>query len=49
MQLIGLYYLFNDGHLHVRSEIVAVCSRLDMISDDYDGQMMTGDEVAQIS
>ena len=38
-------YLFSDGHvLHVRSETFAVRRRMNMVSDDYNGQMVLGDE-----
>ena len=37
--------VFNDGHLlHVRSEAVAVRRRLNMVLDDYEGQMIPGYE-----
>ena len=37
--------LFNDGHVqHLRLETVAVRTRMNMISDDYDGQMIPRDE-----
>ena len=37
--------LFNDGHvLHLRSETVAIHRQMNMVSDDYDGQMIPGDE-----
>ena len=43
--LIDLYYLFNDGYiLQLRSETVAVRRRMNMISEDYDGQMIPGNE-----
>ena len=38
-------YLFSDGHvLHVRSETFAVRRRMNMFSDDYNGQMVLGDK-----
>ena len=42
---VDWFYLFNDGHvLQLRVETVAIRRRMNMISDDYDGQMMPGDE-----
>ena len=38
--------LFNDGHVHVRSETVAVHRRMNMLWIVYDGHMITGDEYA---
>ena len=39
--------LFNDGHaglLHLRSETVVVHRQMNMVLDDYDGQIIPGDE-----
>ena len=42
---IDWYYLLNDGHiLHIRSETVVVRRRMNMVLDDYGGQMIPGDE-----
>ena len=42
---IGICILVNDGHvLHLRSETVADHRQMNMVLDDYDGQMIPGDE-----
>ena len=39
------YYLLNDAHvLHLRSETITDRRRMNMVLDDYDGQMTPGDE-----
>ena len=39
-----LLFLFNDGHiLHLRSEIVAVHGRMNMVLIDFDGQLISED------
>ena len=44
--LIVWYYLYNDGHLlHLRPETVAVRRLMNMVSNDYDGQMIPGTNV----
>ena len=43
--LVDNNFLFNDGYvLHIRSENVAIRRWLNIVSEDYGGQMTPGDE-----